>query len=354
MTGVRPLGMKGTVPMTESITILGGTAYLYGIFIAAAALIYLLLMGVTGYRRGLPVGSVRVFGVLAVPLGILFSRLVFCLLNLSLFIDMYENPWLMLRFFDGGMSMAGLLLGLMLAAWIAALLMKVRIGKLFDVMALPLGLFIAICRAGEYFTELGVGKVVEEGLLTRHMPWLFLTETMGAGTEYRFAVYGYEAVAGILIFLWMLCLNHSLRKNKDVRSGDLSLVFFALYGAAQVILESMRDDGHMLIIFLRVSQVFAVFLTLIAAGVFTARYIAIRRRVDLRVFISWVLLLLCVAAGVLLEFSLDGRLTWGTPTLLRDYGLMAVACVILLCVPYSLFTTLCKKVYRERHIIVRI
>lgn len=340
--------------MQASFMIGGWTVHFYGLGIALAAFALLMGMGVAGYRRRLPLGTVRVFGVLAIPLGILLARLLFCLVNLSLFTETYENPWLMLRFFDGGLSMPGALLGMFLAALLTARIMNVRLGQLLDVMALPLGLFLALCRAAEGFTELGVGKIVEEGFFTQHLPWLFLRETAGIATEYRLAVYGYEAAAGLLIFLLMLVLSSLVKRSRQVRPGDLALVFFSLYGASQMLLESMRDDGHMLITFLRVGQVLAALLPILATAVFARRYSRIRGKGGLRVQLSWLVVGLCVALGVLLEFSLDGRITWGTPSLLRDYLLLAGVSAALFLVPYSLFTVLRKRVYLEGHITVHV
>lgn len=329
--------------MQMTFSLFGWTGYGYGLALAIAVLLQLLLMGVIAGRQRLPVGTVPVFGAFAIPLGVICARLLFCLINLSLFLETYENPWLMLRFFDGGLSMTGLFLGLLLAALISARLMGVKPGTLLDVMTLPLGLSLALLRAGECFTELGVGKVVEESALTQSAPWLFLKEQVGIVTEYRLAVYAYEALVGVLIFVVMLCVAHTFRKTRQLRAGDIALIFFSLYGATQMLLESMRDDGHMLVTFLRVAQVFAAAMPLIAMGVFTKRYIRMRGKGDKRIVLSWALLLLCVIAGVLLEFSLDGRITWGNPSMLRDYLIMAVLCVCLFIMPYSLFITLSKK-----------
>ena len=90
----------------------------------------------------------------------------------------------------------------------------------------------------------------------------------------------------------------------------------------------MRDDGHMLIIFLRVGQLAAFLMPLVACVILSRRV-----RCKKAVFAAWLVVALCVAAVVVLEFSLDGRLTFGTPTLARDWSLMAVACAALFAMP---------------------
>ena len=106
---------------------------------------------------------------------------------------------------------------------------------------------------------------------------------------------------------------------------------FSLYGASQILLESMRDDGHMLIIFLRVGQLAAFLLPAVCCGILS-------RRVKNKklVWLAWLAIILCVAAVAVLEFSLDGRLTFGNPTLARDWSLMGVVCAVLFAMPCML------------------
>ena len=59
-----------------------------------------------------------------------------------------------------------------------------------------------------------------------------------------------------------------------------------------------------------------------------------------RLWLDWAVMLLCVAGIVLLEFSLDGRLSWGEPSMGRDYALMAVLCAGIFAVPASLLRKL--------------
>jgi hypothetical protein len=139
----------------------------------------------------------------------------------------------------------------------------------------------------------------------------------------------------------------------------VGLVFFALYGASQVALESLRDDGHLMVTFLRIAQVAAFLLPVIAMAVFAHRYARLKAKADSRpgqsaplrlpgrVVLSWFLVLFCLVGGVLLEFSLDGRLSWGQPSMLRDNGLLTLLSLLLFLAPFSLFTTLRSRLYDQ-------
>ena len=300
--------------MDTTFTFLGLTGHAYGLCAAVAALIVLI-----GMTRSLSSRAAGLFGVLGIVLGVLGARLLYCVCNVSTFTETFENPWLMLRFFDGGLSMPGLIAGLLAAAALTAKWEKLSFARVMDALALPLGLAIAALRFGEQFTDLGVGKAVTEGFATAHLPWLFQSSRMGVAVEYRLHVWAYEAVIGVIIFAVTLLARRALQK----REGDTALFFFALYGSTQILLESMRDDGHMLLIFLRVGQLGAALMPIIACSILAKRA-GLRHKV-----ISALVVLICTIGIVLLEFSLDGRLTIGTPSLLRDYSLMTVICAAL-------------------------
>lgn len=308
--------------MDSTFSILGLTIHGYGLCAALAAAALLLGMRLAGARK-LPDGAASVFTVLGIPLGVVGARMLYCLCNVSTFTETFENPWLMLRFFDGGFSLPGLFAGLVLAAAITARVMKTRMADVLDAACVPAGLAISLLRMGEPFTDLGIGKAVQEGFATAYLPWLFSKSRMGVAVEYRLNVWAYEAVAGLVIFVCILLLRKKLSQTSD----HTALFFAALFGASQILFESMRDDGHMLLIFLRVGQLGAALLPIIACAILSRRE---SRAVKAA---TWAEVAVCVIGIVLLEFSLDGRLTFGHPTLARDYGIMAVLCAILFAHP---------------------
>lgn len=313
--------------MDTSFSLWGLTVYAYGLFAAAAALVTLGGMALAARARRMPAAVAGVFGALAIPLGVVCARALYCAFHLPDFVETYGDPWLMLRFFDGGLSMPGLLMGLVLAAWLTARLTGLRFAAVMDALCVPLGLGVALLRLGEPFTDLGVGKAVQEGWMTQAMPWLFAQSRMGVAVEYRLNVWAYEAAACAAVFAVVLLFW----RRRRGREGDTALLFFMLYGAVQTLLESMRDDGHMLVIFLRVGQLAAALMPMIACGVLSAR--SAGRRF---VWVRWTVLLACAAGIALLEFSLDGRLSWGAPSMGRDYALMALLCAALFAAPASL------------------
>lgn len=297
----------------------------YGLFAAAGVGCMLIAMLLTAPKRSFSKGTVTVFGLLAIPLSLVFSRLLYCVFQLNLFCDTYENPWLMLCIWDGGYSIWGVIPALLLAAWLTAKKQRCSFRSLWDCVSLSSALLFAMLYAGEGRTELGIGKVIDTGFLTSVFPFLVLEQKLGVNVEYRLIVYRLQCLACVVLFLVML-----LSRRKSKTEGILALRFWSIFASMQIFWESLRDDGHMLFIFLRIGQVAAGIVLLWVLIDLSRRY----RQAGLHLpWFVWPVFVLCLGLIAALEFSLDGRLTIGTPSMARDYGLMAVVCVILAALP---------------------
>ena len=297
----------------------------YGLFAAAGVGCMLIAMLLTAPKRSFSKGTVTVFGLLAIPLSLVFSRLLYCVFQLNLFCDTYENPWLMLCIWDGGYSIWGVIPALLLAAWLTAKMQRCSFRSLWDCVSLSSALLFAMLYAGEGRTELGIGKVIDAGFLTSVFPFLVLEQKLGVNVEYRLIVYRLQCLACVVLFLVML-----LSRRKSKAEGILALRFWSIFASMQIFWESLRDDGHMLFIFLRIGQVAAGIVLLWVLIDLSRCY----RQACLHMpWFVWPVFVLCLGLIAALEFSLDGRLTIGTPSMARDYGLMAAVCVILAALP---------------------
>ena len=297
----------------------------YGLFAAAGVGCMLIAMLLTAPKRSFSKGTVTVFGLLAIPLSLVFSRLLYCVFQLNLFCDTYENPWLMLCIWDGGYSIWGVIPALLLAAWLTAKKQRCSFHSLWDCVSLSSALLFSMLYAGEGRTELGIGKVIDTGFLTSVFPFLVLEQKLGVNVEYRLIVYRLQCLACVVLFLVML-----LSRRKSKAEGILALRFWSIFASMQIFWESLRDDGHMLFIFLRIGQVAAGIVLLWVLIDLSRCY----RQAGLHMpWFVWPVFVLCLGLIAALEFSLDGRLTIGTPSMARDYGLMAAVCVILAALP---------------------
>lgn len=296
----------------------------------------------------------------------------------------------------------------MLAALITARVAKLRFGTMLDVAFVPIGVLVFGLRVAESLTngQLGVGRQVDVGAFAQALPWLFLQDQMGTLTLYRLAVYRYEAAMALLVLAVSLGLFSGRHPRWKARPGDLAMIVLSLFGASQIIMESMRDDGHMILGFIRVQQLGCALIPIVALAIFGGRYAHIRetrkatvaawlllpvaalvvllmvrpinhvldltgklgigfgilgvlavymafflrvRGADVRLTVTWLVALLAIAGCVMVEFSIDG-----SNNLVRDYAVMAACCVLLFLAPFSLWRRLKRRVYREESITVHI
>lgn len=305
----------------QSFSFLGLSVYKYGLFLAFGAAAWIILTCLLARKRRLPMDAALLLVTLALPLGLLFARVLFCLIRLEYFLEVVELPVAMLYFWDGGLSMMGALLGVSLAALLTAWIKKVRFGILMDVLAAPAGAFLFFARLGENYTTLGRGRSV--GIEALRGSPLTLTESWGGGEDVLYAVFRMEAAVALILLAIMLWLFFSKKIASSSRPGDLALVFGALFGAPQVILESMRDDGHLLWGFVRASQIISILLPVAAVIIFSARLIR-REGISWRPAVALVVTAGSIAVAILKEFDIDT-----SSHLVREYTIMSLAMAAL-------------------------
>lgn len=301
--------------MTVWTTYFGQPLTSYGLLTALALLGVLVSTGCWGKRFGFGYGATIRFAVLAVPLCLVVSRLVFVLASASYYLEDIGDASLMLHFWDGGYSMMGALAGLVLAGWLAETWSKLAHGALLDALALSLPLGLVIARLAEAGTGLGEGGAVPAG-----WPDCFTIDTTYGMLH---TVFHYEAIAAVVILV-VLCIWQQVCPTR--RKGDVLLLFLLLFGSTQVVMESLRSDGHMTVhMGIAVQEVLAAALMLVPLGIWTARAASVSAHRGWWIVISWLLALVLMALAVVAEFGVD---RWDSK--LAAYGLM-VFCLFELC-----------------------
>lgn len=287
----------------------------YGLIAALSLLSLLLGAGLYLHARKIPYAAIIRFCMLSVPLALIFSRVLFALTALGCR-DVFSSPVQMLYFRDGGASITGAFAGVILAAWLVSRWQKIPAAMLMDGIALGAPIAIIIERLAEPAHELGLGRYVDTEAL----------QFLGSLTDGRHPVYLYEAIIAALILLVLILML--LRSAK--RPGDLMLTFLTLYGCTQTLLESLRDDQHMVIYFIRINQIAAIVMAVIAFTLWLIRW----KRQGARnpsVILSCILVTLGIAQGIVQEFAVDSN-----PNLLLEYGIMAACLAVIAAVSLTI------------------
>lgn len=281
--------------MTETVfTLLGQPVTGFGLGMAGAMLLMLAVMGGWCHARKLGYGVFVRFAALAVPLTLLCSRALFVLADCTYYLTTLSNPALALRFWDGGYSLVGAVLGFMLAAWLSEKATRLPGKPLLDgaALALPLGIFVErLCEPG---TDMGMGKAIATPA------FMFLGAEDPLTGEWVHPVFYYEAaVAGILFVVLLIC---AVRRKKT--AGSLLGIFTVLFAATQIFFECMRNDNHMVVHFVPVQQVAELLMLLTVLGCWAKR-LAKKGTKKSQIMLIWLTVIVCVALTVFMEFRID-------------------------------------------------
>ncbi len=273
--------------------VFGIKMYAFGLYVALGALCSLAVVCLVRRCWRLKQGTSPVLFLLSVLCGTVISRLAFCLMNQDLNMFEYVRVWPQVT--GGGWSMFGLLAGIFLGGRLCARMTKQSTGRIWDVLSLAVFPMMIAERIGE--------SRIEEFDLSRSLDSDLLANTFLAmrGDELRLRTYYVAAAVYLALFIVMMIL--AVHSGRD---GDLSIRFLLLFGAASIILESLRYDFFLSISFVGLQQVAAA-LTL-ALGVILAvkRCKGSKPALAIAAVVS---LPLMVGAVVGLEFALD-RTTW--------------------------------------------
>ena len=286
----------------------------FGLGSAAAMLATLLTGGLWCRKQRIPYLAWILMAVIGIPLAWVLSRLVFCLSSLPYYLQTIGDASLMLRFQDGGASLMGAFGGLVLSAFLVEKWQKLPCGSLMDAVGLGAPLGVIIERLCEGPTgSMGHGRQILSKLL---LP-------LGVTDDLVHPVYMYEAVAAaailIVLLVWLGRSGWSIK-----HSGDVLLVFMVLFGASQVVLDSMRDDRHMLLIhFVHINQIIAIVLPVIALVIWTLRAMKNGMKKN-QAIIAWLVTAAAIVIGIVQEFAVDS-----SENLFIDYGVMAAACAVI-------------------------
>lgn len=286
----------------------------FGLGSAAAMLVTLLTGGLWCRKQRIPYLAWILMAVIGIPMAWMLSRLVFCLSSLPYYLQTIGDASLMLRFQDGGASLMGAFGGLVLAAFLVEKWQKLPCGALMDAVGLGAPLGVIIERLCEGPTgSMGHGRQILSELL---LP-------LGVTDDLVHPVYMYEAVAAaailIVLLVWLGRSGWSVK-----HSGDVLLVFMVFFGATQVVLDSMRDDRHMLLIhFVHINQIIAIVLPVIALVIWTLRAMKNGMKKN-QAIVAWLVTATAIVIGIVQEFAVDS-----SENLFIDYGVMAASCAVI-------------------------
>ena len=226
-----------------------GVISLYGLLIACALLLAVILCEREARRRGLPRDTGVDMALWAVPPAVICARLYYVVFRWDLY---RQNPISALYFWQGGLAIYGAVIGGFLGLWAYSRKSGIYLWVLLDIAAPVLILGQAIGRWGNYFNGEAYGHAVTDPA------WQFFPFAVFADGQWHLATFFYESCWDALgfIYLWR-------RRLRATRPGDVFLRYLLWYGFGRTVIEGLRADSLMLGP-VRVSQALSVALCVFA------------------------------------------------------------------------------------------
>ena len=172
--------------------------------------------------------------------GILGATLYYVLFNLNYYLS---NPIEILMIWKGGLAIHGGLIAGLVTLIIYCKKYKMRIGKMLDIVVVPLILGQAIGRWGNFFNGEAYGSIVDYHTLAniKIIPQ-FVIDNMYINGSYHLPMFYFESLWCLLGFIMLLIL----RRRKYIKEGQIFGFYLMWYGLARSVIEIFRTDSLML------------------------------------------------------------------------------------------------------------
>ncbi|EQC0613313.1 prolipoprotein diacylglyceryl transferase, partial [Listeria monocytogenes] len=234
----------------------------YGVIIASAVVIALLLALSEANKRKMDKEIIVDLLIWAIPISIISARIYYVIFEW----DFYKNNLgEIVKIWHGGIAIYGALIGAVLTAIIFSRIKKISFWQLADVVAPSLIIAQAIGRWGNFMNQEAHGAETTRSFLeSLHLPDFIINQMYIDGAYYQ-PTFLYESLWNVLGFVILLII----RRTK-IRRGELFLGYVIWYSFGRFFIEGMRTDSLMWGDF-RVSQVLSLLLIVLSIGLIIYR-----------------------------------------------------------------------------------
>ena len=244
-----------TVNPPASFSLFGRDIYLYGVMVALAFLVGILLCARFAPKFGISTENFYDLVLWVIPLSILGARLYFVIFQADYYLS---HPAEILAVWEGGLAIYGGLISGFLTTFVYCRCKKLSFPAMLDVLSFGVLPGQAIGRWGNFFNREAFGA--ETDVFCR----MGLTAPDGS-TIYVHPTFLYES-------LWNLCglvlLILFARSGKRRYDGQCILLYFLWYGLGRSWIEGLRTDSLYLgSTGIRVSQLLSVILVFVSATI---------------------------------------------------------------------------------------
>ena len=223
-----------------AFTVFGKAIYWYGIIIATAFFLGVMLACLLAKKRDIHPDRISDFALIASPVAIIGARVYYVATTWGQYDSFYE----VLAIWNGGIAIYGAILAGLATAIIFAKVKKIELMRLLDCLAPAVILGQAIGRWGNFVNQEAFGTAC-------YLPWRMELMLNGVATAVH-PTFLYESLwntvgFGILLFIF--------GKNKE--DGTVFWSYMGWYGFGRFFIEGLRIDSLYVGTF-RISQIVAI------------------------------------------------------------------------------------------------
>lgn len=251
----------------EGFSIGGFEIKFYGMIMAIAMLIGVLLACRLGKKRGIKSDDIFLLALIVLPCAIVGARLYYCFF--------YEYNYSFLEIFNlrqGGLAIYGGVIGGIIGIIIFTLIKKdfKMVLTLLDVCAPCLILGQALGRWGNFFNQEAYGNIVNDPNF-QWFPYAVFIESKEAWFQ---ATFFYESLWNIVGFVLLLLIFYRVKDK-----GCTTAVYLIWYGIGRALIEGLRSDSlYIGNTGIRVSQALSILLVLIGVAIIVINIIKRKRK----------------------------------------------------------------------------
>jgi len=222
------------------------SVYWYGIFIALAVLIGLILARKNSGKYGIFYNDVEEFVLWAIPVSVIFARLYYVIFSWEAYRGQLHKIFAV---WEGGLAIYGGIIGAALTALVFCKVKKIKLWDLLDYCVPFLALGQCIGRWGNFTNREAYGLETSS---------FFRMELLQETGEYISVhpTFLYESIGMLLIFLLLAFYKRSF-------SGEKTALYFFCYGILRAVVEWFRADSLMWNN-LKVSMVLSIVLAIVS------------------------------------------------------------------------------------------
>ena len=196
-----------------------------------------------GFNKDLFVDLVSI----GLPISIIGGRLYYVLFNPRFY---FRNPERIIRVWEGGLAIHGVLIAALLYAWYALRKKKLPLLPVLDIVSVSFFVGQIIGRFGNFMNQEAYGFAiygesldVQRGFLESLFLPRFIIDNMFINGAYHHPTFLYEAVWN---FIGLMIAIFVLRKMSKVLVGEIAAFYAIWYSVGRIFIEIFRTDSLMI------------------------------------------------------------------------------------------------------------